>query len=89
MPVANTCLCGVAISCRITAYGAAGGKGAKNHNKRNHGVFISGVFTLEKGDLLYILVGQQGEDACPGVSYRTNKPPDLFLSPSGVVPKVG
>lgn len=56
------------ISLRISAYGAAGGKGAKNHNKRNHGVFISAIFPLEKGDLLYILVGHQGEDACPGVS---------------------
>ncbi|KAF6721798.1 ALK tyrosine kinase receptor [Oryzias melastigma] len=50
----------------ISAYGAAGGKGAKNHNKRNHGVFISASFPLEKGDTLYILVGHQGEDACPG-----------------------
>ena len=56
------------ISLRISAYGAAGGKGAKNHNKRNHGVFISAIFPLEKGDILYILVGHQGEDACPGVS---------------------
>lgn len=56
------------VSPRISAYGAAGGKGAKNHNKRNHGVFISAIFPLEKGDILYILVGHQGEDACPGVS---------------------
>lgn len=55
------------ISFRISAYGAAGGKGAKNHNKRSHGVFISATFQLEKDELLYILVGQQGEDACPGV----------------------
>uniref|UniRef100_A0A674P7K2 Tyrosine-protein kinase receptor n=1 Tax=Takifugu rubripes TaxID=31033 RepID=A0A674P7K2_TAKRU len=52
----------------ISAYGAAGGKGARNHNKRNHGIFISAIFPLEKGDVLYILVGHQGEDACPGVS---------------------
>lgn len=56
------------IYLRISAYGAAGGKGAKNHNKRNHGVFISAIFPLEKGDVLYILTGHQGEDACPGVS---------------------
>ncbi|KAL8169429.1 UNVERIFIED_CONTAM: hypothetical protein K2H54_048971 [Gekko kuhli] len=49
----------------ISAYGAAGGKGAKNHNKRSHGIFISANFQLEKDELLYILVGQQGEDACP------------------------
>lgn len=60
--------CGALFSLRISAYGAAGGKGAKNHNKRNHGVFISAIFPLEKGDVLYILVGHQGEDACPGVS---------------------
>lgn len=53
---------------RISAYGAAGGKGAKNHNKRSHGVIISAIFTLEKGDILYLLIGHQGEDACPGVS---------------------
>lgn len=58
---------------QITAYGAAGGKGAKNHNKRNHGIFISATFDLEKGDTLYILVGHQGEDACPGVSHTAGK----------------
>ncbi|KAH0620623.1 hypothetical protein JD844_021276 [Phrynosoma platyrhinos] len=57
----------------ISAYGAAGGKGAKNHNKRSHGVFISASFQLEKDELLYILVGQQGEDACPGVNSQTMK----------------
>ncbi|XP_075049128.1 leukocyte tyrosine kinase receptor isoform X2 [Mixophyes fleayi] len=55
----------------ISAYGAAGGKGAKNHNKRSHGIFMSGVFNLQKDELLYILVGQQGEDACPGKNNRT------------------
>nr|XP_060616728.1 leukocyte tyrosine kinase receptor isoform X1 [Anolis sagrei ordinatus] len=55
----------------ISAYGAAGGKGAKNHNKRSHGVFISAIFKLEKDELLYILVGQQGEDACPGANSQT------------------
>lgn len=60
--------CGVLFSLRISAYGAGGGKGAKNHYKHNHGIFVSGIFPLEKGDVLYILVGQQGEDACPGVS---------------------
>uniref|UniRef100_A0A8C8ANA9 Tyrosine-protein kinase receptor n=1 Tax=Otus sunia TaxID=257818 RepID=A0A8C8ANA9_9STRI len=58
---------------RISAYGAAGGKGAKNHNKRSHGVFISATFQLEKDELLYILVGQQGEDACPGGNPETQK----------------
>nr|XP_046268451.1 leukocyte tyrosine kinase receptor isoform X2 [Scatophagus argus] len=66
----------------ISAYGAAGGKGAKNHNKRNHGVFISAVFPLEKGDVLYILVGHQGEDACPGRNPHTQK---ICLGASSVI----
>ncbi|KAG8561004.1 hypothetical protein GDO81_015212 [Engystomops pustulosus] len=57
----------------LSAYGAAGGKGAKNHYKRFHGIFMSGVFHLQKGELLYILVGQQGEDACPGKNNRTEE----------------
>ncbi|KAM6202503.1 leukocyte tyrosine kinase receptor [Rhynchocyon petersi] len=52
----------------ISAYGAAGGKGAKNHLSRAHGVLVSAVFTLSRGEPLYILVGHQGEDACPGGS---------------------
>jgi len=60
-------------SSRISAYGAAGGKGAKNHNERSHGVFISATFQLEKDELLYILVGQQGEDACPGVRAQVGR----------------
>uniref|UniRef100_A0A2K6GCN6 receptor protein-tyrosine kinase n=1 Tax=Propithecus coquereli TaxID=379532 RepID=A0A2K6GCN6_PROCO len=52
----------------ISAYGAAGGKGARNHLSRAHGVFVSAIFSLSRGEPLYILVGQQGEDACPGGS---------------------
>uniref|UniRef100_A0A8C7YVV8 Tyrosine-protein kinase receptor n=1 Tax=Oryzias sinensis TaxID=183150 RepID=A0A8C7YVV8_9TELE len=66
----------------ISAYGAAGGKGAKNHNKRNHGVFISASFPLEKGETLYILVGHQGEDACPGRNLLTQK---ICLGESSVI----
>ncbi|XP_023684004.1 tyrosine-protein kinase receptor isoform X1 [Paramormyrops kingsleyae] len=57
----------------ISAYGAAGGKGARNHNSRSHGVFISAAFTLNMGDILYVLVGQQGEDACPGRKHLSQK----------------
>ncbi|KAJ6667276.1 hypothetical protein lerEdw1_017254 [Lerista edwardsae] len=57
----------------ISAYGAAGGKGAKNHYRQPHGVFISANFQLEKDELLYILVGQQGEDACPGENSQTQQ----------------
>ncbi|KAK7904348.1 hypothetical protein WMY93_016955 [Mugilogobius chulae] len=67
---------------QISAYGAAGGKGAKNHNKHNHGVFISAIFALEKGDTLYILVGHQGEDACPGRNQLTQK---ICLGESSVI----
>lgn len=35
--------------------------------KRSHGVYLSGDFWLRKGEELHILVGQQGEDACPSV----------------------
>ncbi|XP_067414052.1 leukocyte tyrosine kinase receptor [Emydura macquarii macquarii] len=66
----------------ISAYGAAGGKGAKNHKKRSHGVFISATFQLEKDELLYILVGQQGEDACPGGNVQTEK---ICLGESSVI----
>nr|XP_020029809.1 leukocyte tyrosine kinase receptor isoform X1 [Castor canadensis] len=52
----------------ISAYGAAGGRGAKSHLSRAHGVFLSAVFSLRRGEPLYLLVGQQGQDACPGGS---------------------
>lgn len=35
---------------------------------RSHGVSVLGIFDLQKDDTLYILVGQQGQDACPSVS---------------------
>ena len=38
---------------------------------RSHGVSVLGIFNLEKDDTLYILVGQQGEDACPSVSTQS------------------
>ncbi|XP_077341503.1 ALK tyrosine kinase receptor-like [Lithobates pipiens] len=49
---------------RISGYGAAGGMGVKTPT-RAHGTALVGVFELQKDDILYILVGQQGEDACP------------------------
>ncbi|XP_038639931.1 leukocyte tyrosine kinase receptor [Scyliorhinus canicula] len=66
----------------VSAYGAAGGKGARNSNKRSHGIFISAIFHLEKDDLLYILVGQQGEDACPGKDSMTRK---ICLGESSII----
>ncbi|KAK1793003.1 hypothetical protein P4O66_001718 [Electrophorus voltai] len=58
---------------KISGYGAAGGNGAKNHNNRLHGVVLSAIFTLKKGDILYLLIGHQGEDACPGRNPLTQK----------------
>ncbi|XP_021097582.1 leukocyte tyrosine kinase receptor [Heterocephalus glaber] len=52
----------------ISAYGAAGGKGAQSHLPRAHGVFLSAIFSFGRGETLFILVGQQGADACPGGS---------------------
>uniref|UniRef100_A0A8C2Q1E6 Tyrosine-protein kinase receptor n=1 Tax=Cyprinus carpio TaxID=7962 RepID=A0A8C2Q1E6_CYPCA len=52
---------------RITAYGAAGGRSVQAVHK-SHGVYMTGDFQLQKDELLYILVGQEGEDACPNVS---------------------
>ncbi|XP_056152315.1 ALK tyrosine kinase receptor [Lampris incognitus] len=57
---------------RITAYGAAGGRSVLAM-KRSHGVYITGDFLLRKGELLHILVGQQGEDACPNSNSMLNK----------------
>ncbi|XP_030891291.1 ALK tyrosine kinase receptor [Leptonychotes weddellii] len=57
----------------ISGYGAAGGKGGKNTMMRSHGVSVLGIFNLEKGDTLYILVGQQGEDACPSTNRLIQK----------------
>ncbi|XP_036922797.1 ALK tyrosine kinase receptor-like [Sturnira hondurensis] len=57
----------------ISGYGAAGGKGGRNTMMRSHGVSVLGIFNLEKGDTLYILVGQQGEDACPSTNQLIQK----------------
>ncbi|XP_029454514.1 leukocyte tyrosine kinase receptor [Rhinatrema bivittatum] len=67
---------------KISAYGAAGGKGAKNPSKRAHGVFISAVFQLQKDEILFILVGQQGGDACPGGNTLTKQ---ICLGESSII----
>lgn len=61
------CVSSVPSHHRVTAYGAAGGRSVLAMS-RSHGVCITGDFLLRRGELLYILVGQQGEDACPNVS---------------------
>nr|XP_061798361.1 ALK tyrosine kinase receptor-like [Nerophis lumbriciformis] len=57
---------------RITAFGAAGGRSVMAMS-RSHGIYIAGDFLLRKGELLYILVGQKGEDACPNSNAVLNK----------------
>ncbi|XP_039642946.1 leukocyte tyrosine kinase receptor isoform X2 [Perca fluviatilis] len=57
---------------RITAYGAAGGRSVLAMS-RSHGVYITGDFLLRKGEPLFILVGQQGEDACPNSNFKLNR----------------
>ncbi|XP_033991228.1 ALK tyrosine kinase receptor [Trematomus bernacchii] len=57
---------------RITAYGAAGGRSVLAMS-RSHGVYITGDFLLRRGELLHILVGQKGEDACPNINPMLNK----------------
>ena len=48
---------------RITAYGAEGGYDSGNRSPAGKGAKISGIFELESGDVLRILVGQKGEDS--------------------------
>uniref|UniRef100_A0A3P8XUN3 Tyrosine-protein kinase receptor n=1 Tax=Esox lucius TaxID=8010 RepID=A0A3P8XUN3_ESOLU len=55
---------------RITACGAAGGRSVLTMTK-SHGIQLTADFLLLKGELIYILVGQKGEDACPNVSTIT------------------
>ncbi|KAF7653444.1 hypothetical protein LDENG_00082740, partial [Lucifuga dentata] len=57
---------------RITAYGAAGGRSVLAMS-RSHGVYITGDFMLKKGEVLHVLVGQQGEDACPNSNAMLNR----------------
>ncbi|XP_074663203.1 ALK tyrosine kinase receptor-like [Tubulanus polymorphus] len=48
----------------ITALGARGGKGQKNGQEARGG-YVHADFLLKKGERLLILVGQEGQDACP------------------------
>uniref|UniRef100_A0A3B3QJ29 Tyrosine-protein kinase receptor n=1 Tax=Paramormyrops kingsleyae TaxID=1676925 RepID=A0A3B3QJ29_9TELE len=57
---------------RITGYGAAGGRSVVT-TARSHGVYVTADFHLQQDQLLYILVGQQGEDACPNSNHTLNR----------------
>uniref|UniRef100_A0A6Q2YL48 Tyrosine-protein kinase receptor n=1 Tax=Esox lucius TaxID=8010 RepID=A0A6Q2YL48_ESOLU len=57
---------------RITACGAAGGRSVLTMTK-SHGIQLTADFLLLKGELIYILVGQKGEDACPNTNGMLNK----------------
>ena len=47
----------------MIAKGASGGHGRLSR-KSSHGAVITVVIKLTKGDVLYVLVGQEGESAC-------------------------
>ena len=54
----------VDISCfSLIAKGASCGHGRLSR-KSSHGAVITVVIKLTKGDVLYVLVGQEGESAC-------------------------
>ncbi|KAL0969873.1 hypothetical protein UPYG_G00233580 [Umbra pygmaea] len=57
---------------RITACGAAGGRSVLAMTK-SYGVQLTADFLLQKGQLIHILVGQKGEDACPNTNGMLNK----------------
>ncbi|XP_023208277.1 ALK tyrosine kinase receptor isoform X2 [Xiphophorus maculatus] len=57
---------------RITACGAAGGRSVMAMI-RSLGVYITADFLLRRAELLHILVGQQGENACPNSNGALNK----------------
>lgn len=57
------CVCCSFVGCRITALGAAGGTGVYN-TERGLGAYASAKFTFNASDLIYVIVGQQGTDAC-------------------------
>lgn len=59
------------LNSRVTVYGAAGGRSVLT-TSRSHGAYMTGDLLLNKGELLYVLVGQRGEDACPNVSRLYN-----------------
>lgn len=70
-------LCVFCFQHRVTAYGAAGGRSVLAMS-RSHGVYITGDFLLRRGELLHILVGQKGEDACPNVSLPSRSRYDVW-----------
>ncbi|ESO85685.1 hypothetical protein LOTGIDRAFT_155176 [Lottia gigantea] len=54
----------------ILALGAQGGKGARNMDEPQRGDYVHAKIKLMKGDLLHVLVGQQGGSACDRISER-------------------
>ena len=52
----------------IDAYGASGGRGDNATDRRGRGAYIRGTFTLTQGQVLKLLVGQQGSDGLGGTS---------------------
>ena len=53
---------------RISAYGAQGGPNSYNNNSSTagNGAYVRGDFSLTKGEVIYIAVGQRGETTAEG-----------------------
>merc|ERR1719336_2380443 len=47
----------------LIAKGASGGHGRLSR-KSSHGAVVTAIIELTKGDIIYVLVGQEGESAC-------------------------
>lgn len=54
----------------LIVYGASGGKGSSGMGS-SRGAVIRTVVELNKGQELYMLVGQEGTDACIRVSFTS------------------
>ncbi|KAK8724006.1 hypothetical protein OTU49_011394, partial [Cherax quadricarinatus] len=73
----------------ILAKGASGGGGVQTQDVTTHGAVARGTFYLTAGTELYILVGQEGHNACKDVQTQSRdrleictsrkRPPDLNL----------
>jgi len=64
------CVCVVCVCvCRITAQGANGGSGVRSIRSSN-GAYVHARFNLTKGQMIYMIIGQQGESACMQVNIR-------------------
>lgn len=59
----------VIFPCRIIATGASGGLGSAWAGV-SHGAQARALFELHKSEVIYMLVGQQGQHACKKVGFQ-------------------